>query len=73
MFQYADNFNCTCPEDRSTLYVNFVQTSPQFNLDGSTDSVKESVASIILDADSALALADSIQKLFNIDYLQNED
>lgn len=73
MFQYANNFNCTCPEDKSALYVEFLQNSPQFNLDGSTNSVRESVASLILDADSALALAESIQELFNINNFQNED
>lgn len=68
MLNYANDFFCSVPKNKSNLILSFHQRSPVFNEDGKMCDVKtEEISSLILEPDVALGLADSIIQLFNED------
>jgi len=69
MLNYVNDFQCTCPNDKSSVIVSLNQIAPDFeNSTSETFSQKrETVTSIVIDTDIALALAESIITLLSDD------
>ncbi len=74
MLDYVNDFECTCPEDKSSIMLSLNQVSPDFdslksdeNNDTYFPASKNRVAALVINKDTALELANAIYSFFEDD------
>lgn len=65
---YVNKYNCTAPENRSSLMVTFSQLHPVFDYNNEEEAPEtgiEEITSLVMDSEVALSLADAIIDIFS--------
>jgi len=64
MFQYTNGFSCAMDRERTELRIRFLQHSPDFGTDNQLGGMRnEEVASLIMNRDTALRLAEALNQI----------